>query len=168
MLGTIAAGLRPLVPELAAQGICDLSLGGKKVSGNSVRCKREHLLYHGTLLYDFPLEMIGRCLAMPSRQPAYRQARPHEAFVANLPLDATILRAALRAAWAADEFCSGWPKRPPGGWLPKNTRVPSGTSNCRESGNDQADHASMVPVGARAALQKPELFLADKRLIQGQ
>ena len=110
VLGTIAAGLRPLVPELAAQGICDLSLGGKKVSGNSVRCKREHLLYHGTLLYDFPLEMIGHCLAMPSRQPAYRQARPHEAFVANLPLDATILRAALRAAWAADEFCSGWPQ----------------------------------------------------------
>jgi len=110
VLGTIAAALRPLVPELAVQGICDLSLGGKKVSGNSVRCKREHLLYHGTLLYDFPLEMIGRCLAMPSRQPAYRQARSHEVFVANLPLDATILRAALRTTWAAHEPCSGWPQ----------------------------------------------------------
>ena len=32
--------------------------------------------------------MIGRCLAMPPREPDYRQARPHDAFVANLPLDA--------------------------------------------------------------------------------
>ena len=70
-----------------------------------MRVKREHLLYHGTLLYDFPLEMIGRCLAMPPREPDYRQARPHDAFVANLPLDAAMLRSALRTAWAAFEPC---------------------------------------------------------------
>ena len=34
----------------SSRGICDLAIGEKKVSGNSVRCKREHLLYHGTLL----------------------------------------------------------------------------------------------------------------------
>jgi lipoate---protein ligase len=109
VLGTIAAALQRSVPDLTLRGICDLSIGEKKVSGNSVRSKREHLLYHGTLLYDFPLEMVGRCLAMPPRQPGYRQSRPHDTFVANLPLDATALRSALKAAWKADEPCLIWP-----------------------------------------------------------
>jgi len=109
VLGTIAAALRPLVPHLSHCGICDLCFGEKKVSGNSVRCKREHLLYHGTLLYDFPVEMIGRCLAMPPRQPDYRRARPHDSFVANLPLGAATIRSALQPAWAASEPCSDWP-----------------------------------------------------------
>ncbi len=110
VLGTIAAALQPSVPGLVQRGTCDLAIGEKKVSGNSVRVKREHLLYHGTLLYDFPLEMIGRCLAMPPREPDYRQARPHEAFVANLPLNVDRLRFALQTAWAAFEPCSDWPK----------------------------------------------------------
>lgn len=110
VLGTIAAALRPSVPDLAFRGTCDLTIGEKKVSGNSVRCKREHLLYHGTLLYNFPLEIVGRYLAMPPRQPDYRQARPHDAFVANLPLAAASLRAALQTAWAANEPCSDWPQ----------------------------------------------------------
>ncbi len=110
VLGTIAAALRPSVPGLALRGICDLAIGERKVSGNSMRCKRDHLLYHGTLLYDFSLEMIGRFLAMPPREPDYRQARPHDVFVANLPLDAARLRAAFQTAWAAHEPCSDWPQ----------------------------------------------------------
>jgi lipoate---protein ligase len=110
MLGTIAAALAPIVPDLTMRGICDLAMGEKKVSGNSVRVKRDHVLYHGTLLYDYQLEMIGRCLAMPPRQPGYRQARPHDAFVANLPLDAAALRSALRAAWSANEPRIDWPQ----------------------------------------------------------
>ncbi len=110
VLGTIAAALLPSVPGLSLRGICDLVIGEQKVSGNSVRCKREHLLYHGTLLYDFPLEMIGRCLAMPPREPDYRQSRPHDAFVTNLPLDAARLRVALQTAWAAHEPCFDWPQ----------------------------------------------------------
>ena len=110
VLGTIAAALRPSVPGITLRGICDLAIGERKVSGNSVRCKREHLLYHGTLLYDFPLEMIGRYLAMPPREPDYRQARPHNAFVANLPLDAAALRSSLQTVWAAPEPCSDWPQ----------------------------------------------------------
>ncbi len=110
VLGTIAAALRPSVPGLTCRGTCDLAIGEKKVSGNSARCKREYLLYHGTLLYDFPLDLIGRCLAMPPREPDYRQARPHDAFVANLPLDAALLRSALQTAWGAFEPCSDWPE----------------------------------------------------------
>jgi lipoate-protein ligase A len=108
VLGTIAAALA--VPGLACRGICDLALGERKVSGNSARAKRGHLLYHGTLLYRFPLDLIGRCLAMPPREPAYRAARPHDAFVTNLPLDRAAICQALGRAWQAGKPCLDWPQ----------------------------------------------------------
>ena len=37
-------------------------LSPRKFSGNSLRVKRTHLLYHGTLLYDFDLSLIAKCL----------------------------------------------------------------------------------------------------------
>ena len=109
VLGTLATALTPLAPGLRPQGICDLAVGERKVSGNSVRAKRDHMLYHGTLLYRFPLDLIGRCLAMPPREPAYRGSRPHEAFVTNLAADAAAIRRALQAAWEAAETCHDWP-----------------------------------------------------------
>jgi lipoate-protein ligase A len=110
VLGVIAGVLATHVPGLAVQGICDLAIGDKKVSGNSVRVKRRHLLYHGTLLYDFPRELIGQCLAMPPRVPDYRAARSHDDFVANLPLDVSAIRRLLRSAWQANEPCPDWPQ----------------------------------------------------------
>jgi hypothetical protein len=47
---------------------------------------------------------------MPPRQPAYRSGRPHEAFVANLPISAEAIRDALRTAWQATEPCAAWPR----------------------------------------------------------
>ena len=110
VLGMSISALGPSTPGLKCRGVCDLTLDGRKVSGNSVRVKRSHLLYHGTILYGFDLEWIGRCLTMPPRQPDYRQSRPHEAFVANLPLDGGAIRQALRSAWQADEPCQDWPR----------------------------------------------------------
>ncbi len=109
VLETLAAGLRGHVPAVRCRGISDLVLGRLKFSGNSVRVKREHLLYHGTLLYDFPLEWIPRYLKEPPRQPDYRRRRPHAEFVANLPLDGPALRQAVLEAWEADEPVGGWP-----------------------------------------------------------
>jgi lipoate-protein ligase A len=110
VLNTVAAALEPLAPGLRCRGTSDLCLGQRKVSGNSMRAKRTHLLYHGTLLYDFPLDLVGRCLAMPPRQPAYRNARTHEEFVANLPLEAGTIRRALTRAWGGNEPCPDWPR----------------------------------------------------------
>lgn len=110
VLGTLASALRPLVPEVVCRGVSDLAIGESKFSGNSVRCKRDHLLYHGTLLHDFPLELIDQCLAMPPRQPDYRNGRAHQSFVINLPLPATAIRRALVTAWDAKEKCPEWPR----------------------------------------------------------
>ena len=110
VLEKIASALRTLVPEVACRGTSDLALGELKFSGNSMRVKRDHLLYHGTLLYAFPLELIEACLAMPPRQPDYRNGRSHGVFVANLPLAAPAIRQALLTAWDAAEPRPDWPR----------------------------------------------------------
>ncbi len=110
VLGTLAQAFEPLVADVECRGISDLAVGDKKFSGNSIRIKRDYLLYHGTLLYDFRLELIDRVLAMPPREPAYRDGRAHGAFVANLPIPAALLREALRTAWQAIEPCPEWPR----------------------------------------------------------
>jgi lipoate---protein ligase len=109
VLGTIARALGMLTPDVHCCGTSDLAIGQRKVSGNSARCRRNHLLYHGTLLYDFPLELVERYLAMPPRMPDYRQARPHERFVTNLPLKVAAIRAALVEAWGAHQPVDRWP-----------------------------------------------------------
>jgi len=111
VLGTLAAALGAFVSGVECQGTSDLAIGGRKFSGNSARCRRNHLLYHGTLLYDFPLALIERCLAMPPRMPDYREGRPHEGFVTNLPLRPKTIREALVGAYAANEACDSWPER---------------------------------------------------------
>jgi lipoate-protein ligase A len=110
VLGKLAEAIRPLAPRVERRGTSDLALGERKFSGNSLRIKRDHLLYHGTLLYDFPLGLIGDCLRQPPRQPEYRAGRSHSDFVMNLPVDATCLRRALIAAWGADEPLVDWPR----------------------------------------------------------
>jgi lipoate---protein ligase len=110
VLGIIRSALAPLRSSVEHVGICDLAIGGRKVSGNSLRCKRDHLLYHGTLLYDFNLELVSHLLRMPPRQPAYRGHRAHADFVTNIPVAVTELRAALCASFAADAPLSNWPQ----------------------------------------------------------
>ena len=109
VLNSIAAALRPHAPQVQVCGTSDLAIGGRKFSGNSARCRRRQLLYHGTLLYDFPLPLIERCLKMPPRTPDYRAGRSHAGFVANLPIDAATLRRLLIKAFDAREPRADWP-----------------------------------------------------------
>ncbi len=110
VLGRVAAALKKILPSATRQGTSDLTVGDLKFSGNSLRCKRTHLLYHGTLLYDFPLELISACLKSPPRQPDYRQRRTHDQFVTNLPVSRKALEAALIEQWQAHEPLETWPQ----------------------------------------------------------
>ncbi|MFI4874396.1 MAG: biotin/lipoate A/B protein ligase family protein [Blastopirellula sp. JB062] len=105
------AALNPYIEGIAFQGTCDLTWNDRKFSGNSLRVKRDHVLYHGTLLYDFPLSLIAECLRHPPRTPEYRQQRGHEQFVANLPITGEALRAALIDAWDARQPLPAWPQK---------------------------------------------------------
>ncbi len=101
VMGKMMTGVAKIVPEIVLQGTCDLTRAGKKCSGNALRYKRNWVLYHGTLLYDFPLELISRYLTMPPRMPDYRVSRDHDAFVANLDCEVSQLKDAIRQVWHA-------------------------------------------------------------------
>ena len=111
VLETLTAASARHVPEVERRGVSDLTMGRRKFSGNSVRCRRRHLLYHGTLLYDFPTSLVSQCLLMPPRMPDYRENRPHDDFVANLPLRPDTIRRLLIEAFDAREACAVWPER---------------------------------------------------------
>lgn len=110
VLQPLATALAAQMPGVAWEGTSDLALHGRKFSGNSLRCKRGHVLYHGTLLYDFALQQVGELLATAPRQPAYRAGREHDAFVGNLPLGRDALRAAVLAAFPTVGELSAWPQ----------------------------------------------------------
>ena len=109
VLGRIVDSLTPFLERVGnpdRAGTSDLVLidrnagsPARKFSGNSLRAKRTHFLYHGTLLYDFDPALIEACLLMPARQPDYRGARQHLDFVTNVPLSRLQLVAAIDAAW---------------------------------------------------------------------
>ncbi|HUT14467.1 MAG TPA: lipoate--protein ligase family protein [Thermoguttaceae bacterium] len=110
VLGRLARALQPMKDGVRCRGISDLAVGDLKFSGNSIRRKRTHLLYHGTLLCNFSLDLIDRYLAMPPRQPEYRGSRKHAEFVVNLGLDPAEVCAAIRAVWNAVDSYSEWPQ----------------------------------------------------------
>jgi lipoate-protein ligase A len=109
VLDALAAAFGRLVLGVARRGTSDLAIGDRKFSGNSLRLKRRHLVYHGTLLYDFSLDLIGVCLPTPPRQPAYRASRSHDDFIVNLPLDRRSIHAAVTSAFGDSTHRQNWP-----------------------------------------------------------
>ncbi|MCH2178106.1 MAG: lipoate--protein ligase family protein [Mariniblastus sp.] len=103
-----AAGSLGVVLKL--QGICDLTLADRKVSGNALRCKKNWMIYHGTLLCEMDLDLISNCLGQPRRQPAYREGRSHAEFVGQLPVSTEALSTALVESWQAHQRTSLWPR----------------------------------------------------------
>jgi lipoate-protein ligase A len=89
--------------DVRVDGISDLTVGGRKFSGNAQYRKRTFVLVHGTVLLDFDLALMERYLRLPARQPEYRGNRSHREFVANLKLNPHLLRAALIETWAASQ-----------------------------------------------------------------
>lgn len=86
-------------PGLTIEGLSDLAIEGRKVSGNAQRRGRRALVHQGTVLYAFEIDCLERYLKPPVRQPPYRAGRRHSSFVTNLPLDGCAIAAALGRAW---------------------------------------------------------------------
>ena len=57
------AGFPPL---LEVRGHTDLTMNGLKFSGNSQRRRKNYLLFHGTFLLNFDLQLVSALLRMPS------------------------------------------------------------------------------------------------------
>lgn len=110
ILGLIAQGLSARMPGVEPAGTSDLALLGRKFSGNSQQRKRHHLLHHGTLLYDFDLDLVGRYLPSPPRQPEYREHRSHGDFLANLPIPLEELKQCLCKTLQTEDGQAVWPQ----------------------------------------------------------
>jgi len=82
----------------------------RKVSGNALRVRRHGVLYHGTLLDACDLDLVGRVLRHPPREPDYRAGRPHAEFLANLGLGREALDRAVRTAFHATAAAADWPR----------------------------------------------------------
>lgn len=105
MLEPLATALRAAGRAVHRRGTSDLAVVDgpceRKVSGNALRVKRHGVLYHGTLLDAFDLDLVGRVLRHPPQEPAYRAGRSHAGFIANLGLGRPRLEAAIREAFQA-------------------------------------------------------------------
>jgi lipoate-protein ligase A len=109
ILGRIAAALAEVCPNVQVAGTSDLTVAGRKFSGNAQQRKRSHLLHHGSVLYDFDLGRVCRYLRQPQSQPAYRECREHQDFLMNVPLGKEEIHRGLRVAWQAAEPLTSWP-----------------------------------------------------------
>jgi lipoate-protein ligase A len=72
------------VAGVAAQGISDLAIGGRKILGTSIYRRRLALFYQASLLVSCDISLFSRYLAMPAHVPEYRRGRSHEEFCTTL------------------------------------------------------------------------------------
>ena len=156
VLDVMLQAIAPLALAPPCRGTSDLAIGERKISGNSMRARRNAFLYHGTLLYDFSPALVETCLPMPPRQPEYRQRRRHGDFLANIPA-------------SAQRCAKPWPRpgRQPLSNFPgransrKNSCEPataaasgmkSGSASARRAhGSDQPPPLAQIPLGADQA-----------------
>ena len=83
--GLVAGALSACsVPGVEMRGTSDLCLGDSKIAGSSLRLWKDRALFQVSLLVDMDVALIDRYLRAPSREPAYRQGRPHREFVVTL------------------------------------------------------------------------------------
>jgi len=104
ILGKICAALAELGIAATHEGISDIAIGGRKISGNAQRRRRNALLHHGTVLYRADLAAMSRYLKEPRERPAYRESRSHGDFLTAVPATPQDLREALARAFAPDGF----------------------------------------------------------------
>ena len=124
MLEPLAAAINDALPptaphtgwRVARRGTSDLAvrvdrgMHERKFSGNALRVRRHGVLYHGTLLDRFDLDLVGRVLRHPPREPDYRSRRSHGEFLVNLELGREILERIVRAAFHAALTHGEWPR----------------------------------------------------------
>ncbi|KLU62834.1 lipoate-protein ligase LplJ [Peptococcaceae bacterium CEB3] len=82
--GLIQDTLSRLGIESTVQGVSDVTVRGRKISGNAVAQVSRVLLVHGTLLAEVDMFLLEACLRHPSREPDYRGGRSHREFLTTL------------------------------------------------------------------------------------
>jgi lipoate-protein ligase A len=110
VLSRIVEPLSRWQSAIAVQGISDLAVQGRKISGSAQRRTKEALLFHGTILYRMDAETISLYLKQPKRQPDYRRDRSHGEFLRTIDAPLKEMKQALADAWHADTQLKCWPE----------------------------------------------------------
>ncbi len=112
ILRTIVGALKRRGINASIEGISDIAVAGRKISGNAQKRRKRAMLHHGTLLHleahSLTLRHMDRCLREPAVRPDYRGARIHEDFLAVLPLTPDVLRSTLQTAFLAEDTGEGF------------------------------------------------------------
>ncbi len=126
--------------NVEVQGHTDLAINSLKFSGNSQRRKERFLLFHGVFLLNFDIQLISRFLTHPSREPSYRQGRPHERFLRNLGVPAAAVKQTVRNEWGVEETL----EHVPGDLIAElvRTRYSSPDWTYRAAAQNRASHES--------------------------
>jgi lipoate-protein ligase A len=107
----LRSAVQPLASaEVSIAGFSDLTIGGRKFSGNSQYRKKRALLFHGCLLLGCDIGLIEKLLPAPTRQPAYRERRTHRDFLTNFAAPAASVKAAIRKVWGAEQELKDVPR----------------------------------------------------------
>lgn len=109
-LRPIATALSRWQPAITLQGISDLAVDRRKISGNAQRRTRTALLFHGTLLHGMQAKVISRYLKEPKRQPEYRNDRRHGDFLRTIDVLPDDIKNAIADVWKADIELKSWPQ----------------------------------------------------------
>jgi lipoate-protein ligase A len=99
IMNTHSKALNTALTGIEVHGVSDLCYQGYKFSGNAQRRKKNSVLFHGTFLYDFNLDIISTLLKHPSKEPEYRQKKAHSDFVKNIPLSSDTIQTKIRQEW---------------------------------------------------------------------
>lgn len=81
-------------------GLSDVSLNGRKVSGNAERISADLVLHHGTVLLRCPLAQVERYLRVPPNRLDIAHAR----FITGLSEEGLSVSLRQVKRWLADEF----------------------------------------------------------------
>jgi lipoate-protein ligase A len=88
---------------ISVQGVTDLTAGRFKISGNAQKRSRNAILFHGTFLLNFDLQLIEKYLSHPTKEPDYRGKRSHSQFIQNIPFQSNELKLVMRNHWGANK-----------------------------------------------------------------
>ena len=72
------------IKNLLSRGISDISIGEKKILGSSIYRRKNMVFYHSVLNISEDIDLIGKYLQHPVREPDYRLGRAHKEFVTNI------------------------------------------------------------------------------------
>ncbi len=70
--------------ELSQRGISDICLCDRKILGSSMYRSKEILFYTASLMVSNDIQLLDRYLRHPSKEPDYRQGRPHLDFTTTI------------------------------------------------------------------------------------